>query len=52
MGELEKLKAENRQLKVLLATATTLLSKPKELLAKAPKPAVSKKTTIAPKKRP
>jgi hypothetical protein len=46
------LKAENRKLKLLLATATTLLAKARELLAKPPRRPVNPKKTRAPKKRP
>jgi hypothetical protein len=50
MGELEKLRTENRKMKSLLAAATELLSKSKELLAKTNRaPAVKKKNP--PKRR-
>ncbi len=51
MGELQQLKAESRKLKLLLATATTLLDKSRELLARPPRRSVAPKKTSVPKKR-
>ena len=50
MDELEKLRRENRRLKSLLTTATELLSKSKDLLARTNRPVVRKKKS-SPKRR-
>jgi hypothetical protein len=50
MGELEKLRTENRKMKLLLAAATELLSKSKELLAKTNR-APARKKKNPPKRR-
>lgn len=51
MGELEKLRQENRRLKSLLTTATELLSKFKDLLAKTSRPVVRKKKSSSKRRR-
>jgi hypothetical protein len=51
MGELEQLREDNKRLRLLLATATELLSKSKELLAQKSRPSGAKKKKIPPKRR-
>jgi hypothetical protein len=51
MGELDKLRQENRRLKSLLNTATKLLSKSRDLLARAGGPVVRKKKSSAKRRR-
>jgi len=50
MGELEKLRKENRKLKTLLAAANELLAKTKGLLIKKTRPSKRMKKSTSPSK--